>query len=84
MVRTRLCALEAAVPGKDRLGKRGLAWEGIQLPPLLQPPQPLQGLHPPLTPPAHLQLTLRVPPRGKRGLSCPWSLICGASQLDSN
>lgn len=51
------------------------------------PPSPSlapQGLHPPLAPPACLQLTPRVPLRGKRGLGCPWSPICGASQLDSN
>lgn len=48
------------------------------------PPSTPWDRTPSLPPPACLQLTSRVPRRGRRGLSCPSSLICGASQLDPN
>lgn len=67
MVRNPACA-PAAVPGKDRLGKGRASLEGHTTPtPSSSFPSPPKGLHPPLTRPACLQLTLGGSPERKEG-----------------
>lgn len=60
-----------------------MAGDSTQFSPLPHLPWPPQRGRqcPPPTPPACLQLTLKVPQRGKRGLGHPWFPICGASWI---